>query len=158
MGREQRRHARELSIQVLYAYFITEDPIDQVMTNVLGFNENPDYDKEHLRNLVLRTVANVEAIDARIVEGAKNWKFNRIAMIDKIILRQSIAEYVYIDDVPPKVTMAEAIELAKDFSTRESHTFINGILDKIYHDLIREGRIMPDLYKKKKEKKEDDKS
>ena len=104
----------------------------------------------------MRTIGNVEAIDARIVESADNWEFDRIALIDKIILRQSIAEYLFLDDVPPKVTMSEAIELAKDFSTRESHLFINGILDKVYHDLIAEGRLMPDLYKKKDKKKKQD--
>ncbi|MDZ7796884.1 MAG: transcription antitermination factor NusB [Candidatus Marinimicrobia bacterium] len=65
--------------------------------------------------------------------------------MDKIILRQSIAEMIFIDDVPPRVTISEAIELAKDFSTAESHIFVNGMLDRIYKDLVEEGILMPEI-------------
>jgi len=65
--------------------------------------------------------------------------------MDKIILRQSIAEMMYIEDVPPRVTISEAIELAKEFSTDESHVFVNGMLDRIYKDLVEEGALMPDI-------------
>ena len=59
---------------------------------------------------------------------------HRLALIDKIILRMCIAEMLYVEDVPPKVSMAEGIEIAKEFSTNDSSSFINGILDAIYND------------------------
>ncbi|MCF7832987.1 MAG: hypothetical protein K9N05_05385, partial [Candidatus Marinimicrobia bacterium] len=58
---------------------------------------------------------------------------------------QSIAEMIYIDDVPPRVTISEAIELAKEFSTEESHVFVNGMLDRIYKDLVEEGILIPEI-------------
>jgi len=143
MAKELRRKARELCIQVLYSYYLSGNPLDQVIETVLAFNDYPDHDSDHLRELATRTTANTEALDARIREHAVNWEFHRISMIDKIILRQAVAEFIYLDDVPPKVTMSEAVELAKDFSTNESFAFINGVLDPIYHDLINEGRIIP---------------
>ena len=153
MGREERRRARELSIQVLYSYYLSGNPIDQIIQTIILYNEYPVYDEAHLNLLVKFTTSNTEALDARIIENAVNWKFDRIAMIDKIIVRQGIAEFLYADDVLPRVTMSEAIELAKDFSTQDSFSFINGILDKIYHDLIDEGRIIPaDFPRKEKEK------
>lgn len=146
MSRLERRKAREMSIQVLYSYYLSENPVDQIIQTIIAFNDFPEFDEEHMRRLIRNTIDNTEAIDNRIRERAANWEFKRIAMIDKIILRQAISEFLYLDDVPPKVTMSEAIELAKDFSTVDSFSFINGVLDRIYHDLIEEGRIIPANY------------
>jgi len=63
-----------------------------------------------------------------------NWDLHRLAVIDKIILRMCISEMLYMEDIPPKVSMAEGIEIAKQFSTNDSSSFINGILDAIYND------------------------
>lgn len=153
MGREERRKSREISIQVLYSYYLSGNPMDQIIQTIVAFNEFPAYDEEHMRQLVRSTISNTDAIDSRIKERAVNWDFDRIAVIDKIIMRQAIAEFLYLDDVPPKVTMSEAIELAKDFSTVDSFSFINGVLDRVYHDLIEEGRIIPSNYPKKDKEK-----
>ncbi len=143
MGKEQRHRSREFSIQVLYSYYLSGNPIDQIIETIASFNEYPEYDEEHMRLLVTKTITNTEALDIRIREKAANWDFSRIAVIDKIILRQAIAEFLYADDVPPRVTIVEAVELAKVYSTEDSFSFINGILDKIYHELVDEGRIIP---------------
>ena len=65
--------------------------------------------------------------------------------MDKIILRQAIAEMMFIEDVPPRVTISEAIELAKEFSTEESHVFVNGMLDRIYKDLVEEKILIAEI-------------
>ncbi len=140
-----RRLARELALQVLYALEMSHDPADQVISDILLLNENPECDEGLLRELVAITSQNKDAIDERIRDRSRNWDFNRIALIDKIILRQAIAELIYSEDIPPRVTISEAIELAKKYSTEDSHIFINGLMDRIYHDLIEEGRIFPEV-------------
>lgn len=74
---------------------------------------------------------NLEALDMRIVGRVTNWEMNRIALIDKILLRIGICELLFFPDIPPKVSINESIEIAKDFSTAGSAKFINGILDGI---------------------------
>ena len=76
-------------------------------------------------------------IDELIKNRSKNWDFERIAIIDRLILRMSLAEMLYEDQVPPKVSITEGVEIAKQFSTSESSSFINGILDAVYNDLIK---------------------
>jgi N utilization substance protein B len=143
-----RRQAREMALQVLYALEISHEPIDQIISDVIILNENAECDEVLMRELVMKAVSNREAIDERIRDRSRNWDFNRIALIDKIILRQSIAELIFCEDIPPRVTISEAIELAKKFSTEDSHVFINGLLDRIFHDLIDEGRIFPEIFEK----------
>ena len=64
----------------------------------------------------------------------ENWEWSRVALLDRLILQMATAELFYIDDVPPKVTISEAIEIANQFSTSDSSSFVNGILDAIYKD------------------------
>lgn len=143
-----RRQAREMAMQVLYALEMSHEPIDQTISDVMILNENAECDEVLMRELVMKAVGNRDAIDERIRDRSRNWDFNRIALIDKIILRQSIAELIFSEDIPPRVTISEAIELAKKYSTEDSHIFINGLLDRIYHDLIDEGRIFPEIFEK----------
>jgi N utilization substance protein B len=76
-------------------------------------------------------------IDKLIVSRSKNWDFDRITIIDKLILRMALVEMVYVDEVPPKVSIAEGVEIAKQFSTEDSSSFINGILDSVYNEIIK---------------------
>ena len=77
---------------------------------------------------------NKDYIDKLIQERLNNWDMSRLALIDKLILRMSTAEMFFMDDVPPKVSIAEGVEIAKIFSTKDSSSFVNGILDAIYND------------------------
>ena len=141
-----RRNARMICIQLLYAYLQQGDEtLENVIKNSLILNEEAEFDETFFRTLIYKTVKEIDHLDERIKRRSKNWDFSRITLMDKIILRQSIAEMMYIDDVPPRVTISEAIELAKDFSTDESHVFVNGMLDRIYKDLVEEGILMPDI-------------
>ena len=146
-----RRNARMLCVQHLYAYLQQQDEIlDDVIERSLLLNEDPDFDEEFFRTLIHKTVNEIDQLDERIKKRSKNWDFSRITLMDKIILRQSIAEMMFIDDVPPRVTISEAIEMAKEFSTEESHVFVNGMLDRIYRDLIEEKILMPEISPVKK--------
>ena len=73
-------------------------------------------------------------LDQVISRHLDNWEINRIALLDKLILQMAISELYFIDDIPPKVTLSEAIEIAKRYSTEESSSFVNGILDAVYKE------------------------
>ena len=92
----------------------------------------------------METISKVEGCDKLIDEHLKNWEFSRIALLDKLIMRMAITEMLFINDVPPKVVISEAIEIAKEYSTAESSSFVNGILDAVYKQSI--------LYKPKQAK------
>ena len=76
-------------------------------------------------------------IDKLIISRSKNWDFDRITLIDKLILRMALSEMMYVDEVPPKVSIAEGVEIAKQFSTEDSSSFINCILDSVYNEIIK---------------------
>lgn len=92
--------------------------------------------------LIRGTLENIEAIDAKIVHYAKNWDLRRMAVVDRNVLRLAIYEMLYREDIPPVVSINEAVDIAKKFSTDESGRFVNGILDKVKGDLMRPGRIV----------------
>ena len=75
-------------------------------------------------------------LDKMIESKLVNWKIHRLALMDKMILRMSLSEMLYVDSVPPKVSIAEGVEIAKEFSTDDSSSFVNGILDAIYNEKI----------------------
>ncbi len=131
----RRRIIREKVVQALYAHEISEDPVDHVISCVLvGLQSNkPAY--EFARNLVIQTVQHSEDIDKIIKARVANWDFKRIATLDRLILRMGICELLYFREIPPKVTMNEAIELAKLFSTERSGQFVNGVLDAVLNDI-----------------------
>ncbi len=91
--------------------------------------------------LLLTTVDFAGEYDQIIQKHIKNWNVDRLAVLDKLILRMAISEFLHFDDVPTKVTINEAIELAKDYSTRRSGNFVNGILDAVLTQLSQEGKI-----------------
>jgi len=83
-----------------------------------------------------------DLIDEKIKSHAKNWEFHRIAAVDRNIMRLAIYEILYRDDIPPVVSINEAVDIAKKFSTQDSGKFVNGILDKIRHETPRPSRIV----------------
>ena len=90
--------------------------------------------------LIFGVIENVEAVDAKIREIASNWDFERIAKIDLSILRMAIYELLFRKDIPPVVTINEAIDLSKQYSAEESRRFINGVLDRLRGQLNRPSR------------------
>lgn len=98
--------------------------------------------QEFATPLIRGTVEHLEEIDGRIMQYARNWDLHRMAAVDRNVLRLAIYEMLYRDDIPPIVSINEAVDIAKRFSTDESGKFVNGILDKVKGDLMRPARVV----------------
>jgi N utilization substance protein B len=92
--------------------------------------------------LIRGTLRQRDAIDAQIMKHVKNWELHRIAAVDRNILRLAVYEMLHREDIPPIVSINEAVDIAKKFSTQDSGKFVNGILDKVKGDLMRPARIV----------------
>lgn len=132
--------ARERVLQVLYAHRMSGDGLEILLNSILADVDNEN-DREFAKKLVYKTIANYDQLEGKISERVANWEMDRIAILDRILLQMGICEILYFDDIPPKVSINEAIEIAKEFSTSNSGKFINGILDAILSDLRKEGKL-----------------
>ncbi|RLB11577.1 MAG: transcription antitermination factor NusB [Deltaproteobacteria bacterium] len=134
-----RRKARELAIQVLFSLdFGVHNPEQAFELICRNFDANKKV-KDFSKELVLGVWKNREEIDKVINSVSKNWRLERMSRVDKSILRLATYELLFRDDIPPKVSINEAIELGKKFSDETSYTFINGILDSIYNLFVKKG-------------------
>jgi len=137
----RRRIVREKVVQALYAHEISGDSVDHVIEHILtDLQKNPQA-YEFARVLVHETVGHQDDIDVIIKDKVANWDFNRIAILDRVILRMAICELTYFNEIPPKVSMNEAIEIAKLFSTEKSGQFVNGVLDAVFEDMKAGGTL-----------------
>jgi transcription antitermination factor NusB len=128
---KSRRKARELALQALYGIEITGEPCAKVLEDIKREDPQAEEVWEYASRLVLAVDSKLRELDALIKQQCDNWDLARVALLDKNILRMAITEILFFDDIPPKVSIDEAIELAKKFSTEKSGIFINGILDPI---------------------------
>jgi len=128
-----RRQSRELALQFLYGYCMNRSgtPLEEAITDFWNANRVPEEVRQFSSVLVKGTIDNLDRIDNIIRENATNWKIDRIALVDKNILRLAIYELLHRDDIPSAVTINEAVDIAKKFSTPRSGKFVNGILDKV---------------------------
>ncbi|MEZ5359104.1 MAG: transcription antitermination factor NusB [Candidatus Zixiibacteriota bacterium] len=124
-----RRQAREVVLKALYSYEILERDIDALFDELV--NEQPLSDEHHAfaRHYIETVLAHLNELDKEIEKLTDNWEIDRIAVIDKMILRMALCEIHFMPDIPEKVAVNEAIDLAKEYSTLESSSFVNGILD-----------------------------
>jgi N utilization substance protein B len=133
-----RRKAREYALQMLFQWDITHDNVDQI---AVTFFQNQEEETAAVaafaRALVAGTVEHVEEIDRLIQRHADNWRLDRMAVVDRNVLRLATQEFLYDKETPRTVVINEAIEIARRFSTQESPQFINGILDSIKKELER---------------------
>ncbi len=129
----KRTQSRVFALQILYQIDIRGDSYIDCLN---GFwqtmeEEVEDQVKDFTTELVLGVTNNIEQIDKKIVEYATNWQIQRMAVVDRNILRLGCYELIFRGDIPPKVSINEAVELAKKYSSPEAGKFVNGILDKI---------------------------
>ncbi len=129
-----RRIAREKALQILYAFEMNGEGLSLITEGIIA-DLASEPDREFVRKLTSKVVANLKELEDRVLERVNNWEMSRIALIDKLLLRIGIAEILYFPDIPIKVTINEVIDIAKEFSTPNSGKFINGILDAICIDL-----------------------
>lgn len=137
----RRRIIREKVVQALYAHEISGDSPEHVIEHILVGLASNKTAHEFARNLVLKTIEKSAEVDEIIKAKVANWDFERIAILDRLILRMGICELMYFTEIPPKVSMNEAIELAKLFSTQRSGQFVNGVLDAVLSDIKSAGNL-----------------
>ncbi|MFC2077521.1 transcription antitermination factor NusB [Candidatus Bipolaricaulota bacterium] len=125
----QRREAREFVLSALYQREFTEAEIPVLLEEV-----EPGDQSEYIESTFRGILDRRPEIDAMIGERTVGWRFERLALIDRNILRIGVYELLHGDDIPPEVAMDEAVELAKKFGTEQARSFINGILDRIWKD------------------------
>ena len=140
MGKDNlhpRRAARQCVLEALFAYqFSKNNTVDQLVSENPQLKSNNDF----IHSLYDGVVEHTKLTESIIKSHLENWEIDRIAQIDKILLKMGICEIYFIDDIPPKVTISEMVEIAKIYSTDESPVFINGILDAVFKNYIKENK------------------
>lgn len=128
----KRRRAREYALQILFQLDVTNNEFSNDLFEDFWENIKEDEDiKQFSKALVIGTTKNIEKIDEIIKKTTEHWSIERMAIVDRSILRTAVYELLYRSDIPPTVIINEAIEISKKYSTEDSASFINGILDKI---------------------------
>jgi len=128
----KRTHARELVLKCLYAFESLESDAESVFKQTCADSRLDDDTLNFVSTLFFKIVEQTAAIDKKISASAQNWDIKRLAIVDKNIIRIAVCELFFFPDIPAKVSINEAIELAKKYSTLDSASFVNGILDNIY--------------------------
>lgn len=127
-----RRELREWIFQTLFRMeFHDKEEYEKQLEMIFETEEMREEDKTYAKNKVLDIIAHIEEIDAVINEVAKGWKTSRMAKVDLTIMRLAVYEIRYEEDIPTKVAINEAVEMAKKYGTDTSSSFVNGILAKI---------------------------
>ncbi|MDO8971480.1 MAG: transcription antitermination factor NusB [Saprospiraceae bacterium] len=127
----KRTKARECVLQILYAIDINKADAAEVVETYWKEHEEGGDVKKFALDLTAGTLEQRHKIDALITQYTDNWRLERMAVIDRNIIRMATYELLYQEDIPPKVAINEAVELAKKFGDDESGRFVNGVLDKI---------------------------
>ncbi len=151
--------ANELFVSHIEENFSNWDDDGEMLVQLLaGYIQKPGTcnfkqiatpDKEQFAKELLQTVVDKnEYLQELIVPKLKNWDPERIALLDMILMKMGVSEFLYFETIPPKVTINEYIDLAKEYSTQQSGQFVNGILDNIHKELVQQGKMQKTDYKK----------
>ncbi|NBY25670.1 MAG: transcription antitermination factor NusB [Chitinophagaceae bacterium] len=143
-------------IEELYSNFDDDaESVVQLLGSLLqkpssvSFDTIIDPEKEKFAQSLLKTVLEKDKhLESLIIPKLKNWDPDRIALLDMIMMKMGVAEFLYFETIPPKVTLNEYIDMAKDYSTTQSGQFVNGILDNIRKELEEEGKLQKTDFKK----------
>jgi len=168
--RGNRRLVREKALQVILAYYSCEENINDIFKHVFfrefNFGDKSEVEKDKFlrpeeiyeleadipiqwkeeeiefgKKLVIELINSRNELDSMIDKYASNWELERIAIIDRILIQIGITEFLNFPEIPPKVTINEALDIAKKYSTDKSKTFINGVLDSVLDDLKLENKL-----------------
>jgi len=148
MSLGSRRKARALALQVLYAQDLAAVPGEKLDDAVASYGERFELDvdpeaREFAQVLTRAASRDPAAVDAAITAASRNWRLERMAKVDRNILRLAVGELQNVPETPVKVVINEAVELAKRFGTAESPAFVNGVLDRVAHGLDRKDADVP---------------
>jgi len=131
---QDRRKARTIALEIIYQKEITNYPLDEIIKNRLKM-EDYEIPSEFSMSLVRGVINHQEELDDLISNYAKNWALDRMPLLDRNIIKISLYEMLYEQDIPFSVSINEAVELAKIFGTDDSRRFVNGVLGKIASEL-----------------------
>ncbi len=137
----RRRDSRICVMQGLYALELSQDNPLHIIETIFTPLKTDDKNFHFAKQLFIKTIEHQNEIDELLKKKLEHWEFHRVALLDKILLRIGICEFLFFDDIPPKVSINELIEIAKEFSTDNSGQFVNGMLDAILLSLKKEGKI-----------------
>ncbi|MCS7258136.1 MAG: transcription antitermination factor NusB [candidate division WOR-3 bacterium] len=129
---KERHKAREIVFQILYRYDIVNEDPKKIITEILEHQKFSPEAQKFLTTLAEQTIKNLNEIDNAIKTVLQHWTLDRLTGVDRAILRLGCSELLYSKDIPPKVAINEAIEIAKKYGTEKSPSFVNGVLDAIY--------------------------
>jgi len=127
-----RTKGREVALHIMYQMEVAHGDFSDIFDNYIEYNPQEQEAVDFARKLSEGVSVNIVTLDEVIKKHVKNWEIDRMAVIDRNILRIATYELLYLGEIPPKVSINEAIELAKKFGDVDSPRFVNGILDKIY--------------------------
>jgi transcription antitermination factor NusB len=137
----KRRRAREVAVQVLFHLeYQNGDPgeVFDLLCETFHFGKNF---RSFSRLLVVGVTETKQELDDLIRAASRNWRLERMSRLDRCVLRMAVYEMLHMEDIPPKVSIDEAVELGKKFGTEESGGFVNGVLDHVFSTLRHEGRL-----------------
>jgi N utilization substance protein B len=146
----KRREARETALKVLYAAEYNDDDLSSIIQHLA--EEKHITSSDFTKQIIDCYIENKIEIDKKIAAQLHNWDYGRVAIIDKILLRMAVVEFLYFDTIPPEATINEMIEIGKNYSTERSGKFINGVLDAILNR-VRPGKKLNSSGKGKSKKK-----
>ncbi len=129
-------------MQALYARELSGDSAEHIIkTQIDPFLKGNKDARDFAIRLFLTVMDHREELDDLIRRHIEHWDLERVALVDRILMRMAVAEFLHFEDVPPKVSINEALEIAKKYSTEDSSRFINGVLDAVFEELEAAGRI-----------------
>jgi len=129
-----RRIAREGVLQALYAKQFSDDEPAIVLKRIMALYPEKKKNYKFISSLYECVLDHLDWANEIIKSHLENWEFDRVAQIDQVLLRMGICEIFYMDEIPPKVSISEMVEISKVYSTDESSGFINGILDAVFKE------------------------
>lgn len=130
-----RRQARETALQVMFAVDVGDIEIDQAFTYVVEEFKTSAKAQKFARELVEGALKHKQELDTQIAQLAKGWDFKRLAAVDRNIMRLALYEILYCKEIPPVVSVNEAVEMAKIFGGEKSNRFVNGILGNVLENI-----------------------
>ncbi len=136
-----RSKAREVALHLLYQVELSKVDYHQAFQTYLENHPQRQEVVDFSLSLIEGVMEKIQFIDELIKKSVRNWEIDRMAVVDRNILRIACLELYFLDEIPPKVSINEAIELAKRFGDTDSPRFVNGVLDKIYKTETKKGKV-----------------
>ncbi|MEC7872266.1 MAG: transcription antitermination factor NusB [Candidatus Neomarinimicrobiota bacterium] len=136
--KQSRRSGREAVLQALYALEVGGENQTKTLKDIIEREVRDEKINIFITELFEICLKNRDWCESQIKSRLNNWEFERVALLDRLLLVVAISEIFFVENIPPKVSISEAIEIAKEYSTEESSAFVNGVLDSVYKSASQE--------------------